>query len=204
MAAGPRRGRAALGFSVHTGWAAVVAVSGPAASAAVLDRRRLEMIPGSDPRRPRFVYHAARTLEREPARRLIRESAERATAEATASLQAVVKELGSRDQQVVAAGIVVGNRPLAAELESILASHSLVHAAEGELFRDAIRSATRRAGIPVTEVRARDLGSRAAAALGVPEGKVAQLLVGIGSAAGRPWAKDQKDACLAALIALSA
>lgn len=203
MAAARDRGRAALGFSVHTGWAAMVAVSGPAISAAVLDRRRLVMIPGSDPERPRFVYHAARELQLEPAERLIRESAALAREGATAALQAAVEELETKEYQTVAVGIIAANRPLSAALDAILESHSLVHAAEGELFREAIRGASRTVGIPVAEVRARDLHARAAAVLGVSEGRVAQVLARIGRAAGRPWAKDQKDACLAALIALS-
>jgi hypothetical protein len=204
MAAARKRGRAALGFSVHTGWAAMVAVSGPATSAAVLDRRRLVMIPGSDPESPRFVYHAARELQLEPAERLIRESAELSHGRAKAALQAVVEELGTREYQTVAVGIIVGNRPLSAALDAILKSHSLVHAAEGELFREAIRSASRTVGIPIAEVRAKDLHARAATALGVSDGRVAQVLARIGRAAGKPWAKDQKDACLAALSALSA
>jgi hypothetical protein len=203
MTTGRRGGRAALGFSVHTGWAAMVAVSGPATSAAVLDRRRLEMIPGASPESPRFVYHAARELLLEPAERLIRESAELSRERAKAALQAVVEELETRGYQAVAVGIVVGDGPRSAALETILKSHSLVHAAEGELFREAIRSASRMVGLSVAEVRTKDLYARAATALGVSDGKVAQHLARIGSAAGKPWAKDQKEACLAALIALS-
>jgi hypothetical protein len=203
MAVGRRRGRAALGFSVHTGWAAVVAVSAETpASVVVLDRRRVEMMPGKDPGSPRFVYHAARELRRDAAERLIRESTELSVAKAEAALQAAVEELASRDLVVVASGLLAGNAPSATSLEAILASHALVHAAEGELFRGAIRGACAALGIPVTEVRAKELGPRAARALGIPPAKVAQELAAIGRAAGRPWAKDQKDSCLAACVAL--
>jgi hypothetical protein len=180
----------------------MVAVSGPPGSAAIVDRRRLEMMPGNDPESPRFVYHAARKLPLEPAGRLVRESAELSLARAKAAVQAAVEALATREHEVVAGGIVVGNRPLAAPLEAVLESHSLIHAAEGELFRGAIRNALQALGIPVADVRARDLLSRAAAILGVPAGRVAQHLERIGRMAGKPWAKDQKDACLAAVIAL--
>jgi len=182
----------------------MVAVSRPAASAAVLDRGRLEMMPGGDRESPRFVYHAARQLQLEPAERLIRQASERSSAKAKAALKAVVEELASREYEVVAAGIVAGNRPLTAPLEEVLGSHSLVHAAEGELFRGAIRSAVQALGIPVTDVRAKELHARAAATLGVTDAKVVQTLAEIGRVSGRPWAKDHKDACLAALIALLA
>jgi hypothetical protein len=205
MAVARKHGRAALGFSVHTGWAAMVAVSsGPTTSVEILDRRRLEMIPGSDPERPRFVYHAARKLGLNEAERLIRESAELSLAKAKVSLRAVVEELGTRDYEVVASSILVGDRPHTASLDAILKSHSLIHGAEGNLFRGAIRDASESLEIPVTEVRAKDLHSRAATTLGIPAGNMAQHLAGIGRVVGRPWAKDHKESCLAALIALLA
>lgn len=200
------RGRAGLGFSVHTGWSVMVAVSSEptTTSVVVLDRRRLVMIPGSDPESPPFVYHAARRLKLDAAERFIRDCAESSSTEAKAALRAAVEDLASREHEVVASGIIVGGRPPAASLDAVLRSHPLIHAAEGELFRGAIRGASEALGIPVTEVRAGDLHSRAATALGIPAGRVARRLSEIGRAAGRPWTKDHKDACLAALIALAA
>jgi hypothetical protein len=203
MAAGRERGRAALGFSVHTGWAAVVAVAGPAASAAVLDRRRLEMMPGRDPESPRFVYHVAAKLRLEPARRLVQESTALSVAKAREALQEVVDTLEARDYRLVGSGVIVGNRPMTAPLEAILESHALIHAAEGELFRGAVRDASQGLGIPVTEVPARELQARAVESLKLPPAKIDRQLLEIGKAAGRPWAKDQREACLAALIALA-
>jgi hypothetical protein len=183
----------------------MVAISADApTSVAVLDRRRVEMMPGKDPESPRFVYHAARTLRLDAAERLVRESRELSLGRAKAALQAAVDELASREYEVAASGILVGNAPPTTSLEAILASHSLVHAAEGALFRAAVRAACEALGIAVSEVRAKDLQSRAAATLGIPAGKLSQQLAAIGKAAGRPWAKDQKDSCLAAWIALLA
>src|ERR1700680_4913840 len=57
----PRLTRAAIGFRVHSGWAAVVAVAGSPLSPVVLDRRRIEIadrsIHGSVQ-----PYHAAKEL----------------------------------------------------------------------------------------------------------------------------------------------
>src|SRR6185503_13196473 len=47
-------------------------------------------------------------------------------------------------------------RPLL-DLKAILASHALIHTAEGEFFRQAFRSAFETLKIPVTGIRARDL-----------------------------------------------
>ena len=118
------------------------------------------------------------------------------------ALEAVVGELRNRHYEVVGSGIIVG-QPLVASLETILKSHSRIHAAEGELFRGAIRKASEALKIPVTEVRAGELQERGAKALGVSVAKLPQHLVTIGRAAGRPWARDQKIALLAAVLALS-
>jgi len=84
-----------------------------------------------------------------------------------------------------------------------LKSHSRIHAAEGELFRRAIRRACEAVKIPVTEVRARELPLRAGEILLVSPAEVPQRLAAIGRTAGRPWAKDQKESLLAALVVLS-
>jgi hypothetical protein len=183
----------------------MVAVSSEQASPVlVLDRRRLEMIPGHDPGKPPFVYHAARELPPSGAERLVRESADVSRARATAAIRMAVDEIENDQRAVVATGILVGDRALSVRLEAILRSHAMVHAAEGELFRGAIRDASEALGIPVIEVRPRDLRARAALVLGTSPDAVAPLLAQIGKAAGPPWTKDQKEACLAARIALSA
>jgi hypothetical protein len=208
VAAGRKQVRAALGFSVHTGWAALVAVAGPVEQPVVLDRRRVEMIPGSEPEKPPYVYHAARNLALPAGDRLVREWTAIAQTRARAQLAAAVAELASH--QLVAAAILVGGQSGRSgqygmrSLETILQSHALVHAAEGEMYRDAIRVGAEAAGLAVVEVRAKEVHRQAAKAFGMTEAKVAEHLGRIGKAAGRPWDKDNKEACLAALIALSA
>jgi len=199
----PRRRRAALGWSVHTGWAVLVAVSGPAASAAVIDRRRIQMMAQRDAKRPRFVFHAAQKLPPAAAARLVRTSTEMSWKNARTAIAAAANDLRTRGYDVAASGIVVGNRRLDAPLASILESHPLIHTAEGQLFRDAVRRACESLKLPVTEIGAKELNARAPKALRRSEAAVAQNLARIGGAAGRPWSKDHRDACLAALIALA-
>lgn len=189
--------RAALGFSVHTGWAALVAV-GPATT--LLDRRRITMM-GDDPELPRFVYHAIKDRPLAVAERAVRDSRKRALANARAAIEAAVAALSDAGASVVAAGVIAANQPAEEPLARIVESHSLIHSAEGELFRAAIRDGCAALHIPTVDVRARDLAERAAQVLGVD---VDAHLTAIGRAAGRPWAKDQKDACLVAGMALAA
>jgi hypothetical protein len=188
--------RAALGFSVHTGWAVMVAVG--STDRAVLDRRRIVLISGEDRDRPRFVFHAASKLPFEPAERLVADSTELAYANALAELRSAMQEL-----DVVSCGIITGGRPLTASLESILRSHALIHTAEGVLFREALRRACEALGIAAVQVRSRELRGRGAAAVGVAEGKMDDHLAAVGRATGKPWGKDHRDAFVAAAIALA-
>ena len=160
------------------------------ADGAVVDRRRIEMM-GDDPAHPRFVYHNAQKLPLDQAKRSVKEAIAESLANAKAALKVAIKEL---DQPIAAVGIVVGNKPVLESLEKILTSHSLIHSAEGELFRNAVRDACKALRLPVTEIPARELADEAA--------KAADYLEKLGRAAGRPWSKDQKDATLAATIAL--
>jgi hypothetical protein len=85
----------------------------------------------------------------------------------------------------------------------VLASHALIHAAEGEMFREALRHAGKRAGVSVLEVKEKELVLVAIEVLGIAEAKVKHRLGALGRAAGPPWAEDQKLAVLAAWIALA-
>ena len=197
------RQTAALGFSVHTGWAALVAVSLPAAGEiALLDRRRIVMIPDTEREEPRFVYHAARDLVLAEAERRVRSSSERARRNASEAVDAALKELGAAGRHVVASGVIGGGRRPGGSLEAILRSHSLIHAAEGALFREAVRAASESLELLTTEVPAKELTERAARRLGLSSAKLESLLARVGQQAGPPWAKDQRDACLAAVIAM--
>ena len=88
-------------------------------------------------------------------------------------------------------------------LESVLASHALVHAAEGDHFRSALEGAAARCGIPVVRVPARELDSRAARADGRPVAALRALLDRVGRPMGPPWGADQKAASLLAWLVLA-
>jgi hypothetical protein len=162
--------RAALGFSIHTGWAAAVALSD---QPALLARRRVELA-GAD-HDARFVYHAA--AEHGRAAERIRKAETIARERAQAALSELL-----RDHAVAIAAVPPPKRALPA-LEIILASHPLLHAAEGELYRRAIVDACLAAGLEVVTPapRAPTLGK-----------------------VGPPWGKDQKAAAALAWAALRA
>ena len=189
---------AALGFRVHSGWAALVAVASPAAEPALVLRRRVEL----SRKTPRQPFHAAEGRPFEAAENLIRRSTDEATALAENAVLAAVEELRTTGHEPVAGGLLVAaGRPLPG-LRDILASHALIHAAEGELFRDVLRQASRTCGLRVTEVKERDLEEQAARTLRRSPDALRRRLAAWGKALGPPWTQDEKRAALVAWLAL--
>jgi len=194
---------AAFGFRVHSAWAAQVAVAGPLAAPAVLERRRIELVDRTVPggRQP---FHAARLLSLDAAQELLGRSLDGATRMARDALAAAAGELRQQGHEVIACGLIQSSaRPLPA-LAAVLASHALVHTAEGELFRDALAAAAGGQRLPVLRVKERELVDTSTARLGLAAGDVERHLAALGRALGPPWRQDEKLATLAAWLALAA
>lgn len=187
----------AIGFRDHSGWAAAVAVAeGPR----VVERRRLRLC---DPDLPRQAYHAAVGLPIDEARELVASVEQSALASAKAELADLVAELRSAGHRVVAAGIPVVAAKVPDELATILGSHPLLHAAEGELYREALAEAADAASLATVRFMAKGLFAETAAALQITEAMLTERLAGLGRGLGPPWAADQKYAAAAALLALT-
>ncbi len=86
--------------------------------------------------------------------------------------------------------------------EEILAVHFRMHKAEGVLFRDALVDATKACGLRLVTIPEKLLTKHAARALATSVNGLVKEITTLGKFAGPPWGKDQKDAALAALVAL--
>jgi predicted NBD/HSP70 family sugar kinase len=182
--------RVALGLRAHSGWTALVAVAGPADAPRILDRRRIII---ADPRVPhsKQPYHAAAELVFAKAEALVRSAIDSSQNLAAEALALAERMLRAQGHVVAGCAIVLGSgRPLP-ELRSILASHALIHTAEGEMFRDALLKGAVQCGIPATGIREKDLDPALLA-------RAASL----GKVIGPPWTVDQKQATAAALMSL--
>ena len=191
----------AIGIRVHSGWGALVAISGKAGAVEVLERRRVQII---DPRVSGAAqpYHFAEQLEIREAERHIEKCAAMAATLALAGVREVLHGLRDRGYHLAGAAILLSSgRPLPA-LPQILASHAMIHAAEGDFFRQAFREACESLKIPVTGIRERDLDERAAAIFGKAGPQVKTRIAVLGRSLGPPWTADQKSAALAAAIVL--
>jgi hypothetical protein len=88
-------------------------------------------------------------------------------------------------------------------VEEILAVHFRMHKAEGVLFRDALAEAAKACKQRLVPIPEHELHDHAARALGVTAGVLAKKISSLGTSVGPPWGKDQKDAAVAALVALA-
>jgi hypothetical protein len=197
----PDMSEAAFGFRAHSGWTALVVVGGPWSRPTVLRRQRVEL--AADYEGALQPFHAAEGLKIEKAASLIRRSTEAAHALARRALRQTVAELEKDGHEPVAAGLLLASgRPLP-DLPRILASHALIHSADGELFRDALRDESRACGLGVTMVKERGVFDHAAKVLGVPAPELKRRIAGMRQELGPPWRADEKLATLAAWIALA-
>jgi len=194
--------RAALGFKLHTGWAALVAVSGRPGAIDLLLRRRIELLP-ADSSIPRFVYHEASEMPLAQAAELVKRATKASASAAKLALDETLSGLGSRGIQVDVYGVLSGSRSAPDDLAAILRSHPLIHTAEGALFRDAIVSAGKSSNLQVVLAREREVWASAAAAMGVAEVALRKEVDGLRKTLGPPWGADHKAATAIALLALN-
>ena len=121
---------------------------------------------------------------------------------AYAAIQALAEDLAGRRYRVTSVGVLESSGRKGSSLASILASHALIHAADGDHFRKALAAAAERSGLAVSRVRARDLEAQAEARLCRPVPRLREAVNEFGRQVGPPWGADQKAAALLAWLLL--
>ena len=194
--------RAAIGVRMHSGWGALVAVSISAGRVEVIERRRIAVTTPQTPGANQ-PYHFAENLELSEAEEFLGNCFEASKRLALTAVRDVVDELRRRQYRVVGSAVLLASgRPLPPLLK-ILASHALIHAAEGQFFRGALSKACEALDLSVTGFPERNLGEAFQTAFGKAAARMSQQLSTVGRSLGPPWTKDQKSAALAALVALA-
>ncbi len=180
---GPKR---ALGVRTHSGWAAYVVLEGSAKAPDIVARGRMMLCDGH-----KQPFHEAETMPFARAQKFVAECRTK-----TAKLA---------DEAIKAIGPVSGCCVLSASgkplpgLVGILASHALIHSAEGEFYRDAVAGACAHVKIAVSRVRERDIQMEAEHL-----GAWRERLAAFGKQLGAPWTQDEKLAALGAWLVLAA
>jgi hypothetical protein len=193
---------AAIGFRVHSGWAAAVTVCGPANAPVVIDRRNVRLVK-TYTYTFRQPYHTAESMAGPEGARFIRRVQSDAKRLAISSLHSLQADLAEAEFKIVRGTLLLASgRPLP-ELEQILASHALIHTADGELFRDSLRAACARCDFPLEGIREKELFETASKALGIEVAALNRRIAALGKALGPPWSQDEKFAALAAWLNLA-
>jgi hypothetical protein len=191
---------AAIGFRVHSGWAAVVAVCVEKGEPVVLAKRRVQLVETFtyEFRQP---YHTAEKMLLGQAREFIA----RMQTEARRLAYRAIRELESRTLEqglkLTRCGLLLASgRPLPV-LERILASHALIHTADGELFREALLHASTRCGLLGFTIKEKELLDRAGQLFRAKPNVLMRRVSELGRCFGAPWSQDEKFATLAAWLA---
>ncbi len=85
----------------------------------------------------------------------------------------------------------------------VLGAHVRMHAAEGELYGDALADALDDAGVMVTRVHPREVTAVAVRGLQRDAQSLQQTVNALGVRLGPPWRKDEKEATLLAWVTLA-
>jgi hypothetical protein len=166
----------------------------------VLERGRISVVDG------KIVGHAQPYhFAREQPLLAAKQHIARCAAASLRLAQTAIREFGeklSREYRVTGAAVLLASGKPLPELERILASHPLIHTAEGEFFRKAFSEACEALGIPVTGIREKELAERTQALFKKSAALLPAELAVAAKHLGPPWSQDQKTAALAAAVVL--
>jgi hypothetical protein len=190
---------AAFGIRMHSGWGVLVCISGTVSAPEIVDRRRIVVVE-STMQGAKQPYHFAETLTLEEAESHLQKCAAVSERLALTAMREMLEVVNARNYRIVGCAILLASGRALPALPSILTSHALVHAAEGEFFRKVAREACERCHIRVVGFRERELDERANATFGKAAAGVRQRISDLRSIVGSPWTQDEKTAALAGLM----
>jgi hypothetical protein len=192
----------AFGMKAHSGWAALVVLGTGSGELQVVDRCRMELVDKDDASWAKQPYHAAERLNAGDARDLVGRGLVTARRIAVREMRTAVKRARDEGHEVAACAVLVVDPMPDWTVDEILAVHFRMHKAEGVLFRDALARAAGTCGLKFLGVHEKQLEEEAERALAIPVNSLRKTIASLGKAVGPPWGRDQKDAALAAMIAL--
>jgi hypothetical protein len=157
-------------------------------------------------------YHVAVEMKRGPggkasaeARAAVAEGRKRQDKLAVKGFKDVVARLKDQDCEAAKAALLVNRAGWMSDLlEYSLAFADHPPVAEGLAVRDALRFGLKQTGLALAEMDEKSLPDLAAEVLRLTPAAIEARLKSLGVTAGKPWRKEQKLACLAAWVTLSA
>ena len=189
--------RVALGLKARTGRAIAVAIG--AAPLEVVERAQMRLLPEGA-----FApYHVAETLPADARQASVDRDIAAALRLAETGIRDVVDRLRKAGHEVCCCGVLTGGDMPPWSTDEIVAVHVRMHQAEGKLFRDVLIAGARACGFAPATLREKTAHDDAATLLRLEASELESRLSSLGKRAGAPWGKDQKEATLAAMVALA-
>ena len=194
--------QAALGFRAHSGWTALVAVSLEKGAPVILARERVHLVETFtyEFRQP---YHTGGKMLLGQARDFIERVRNEARRLAHRAIHGLQSDLQKQGIALKGYGLLLASGKPLPNLEKILASHALIHTADGELFREALLHASARCGLKDFTIKERELVEHAGEALRLKPDALLRRVTELGRPLGSPWSQDEKFATLIAWLALA-
>lgn len=194
---------AALGFRVHSGWTSLIALAVENNQPIILSRQRPHLV-ATFSYTFRQPYHTAEKMTLDEAETFLANQRIESRKLALQAIRSAQTEVAQQGYKLTRAALLLASgRPLP-ELPKILASHSIIHTADGEFFREALLHACTRANLAVTKIRDRELLATASIALRRKLPALTRFVNDLGKPLGSPWTQDEKFATLATWLALAA
>src|SRR5258708_9409644 len=132
---------AALGFRVHSGWTSLIALALENNQPIILSRQRPHLVTTFSYtfRQP---YHTAEKMDLAEAQTFLDQQRDEARVLALSALHSAQTEAALQGYKLTRAALLLASgRPLP-ELPKILASHSIIHTADADFFREAFAHAS--------------------------------------------------------------
>jgi hypothetical protein len=190
---------AVLGFRPHTYWTAAVALAGEPDAPRVIERRKIVFAAGQE----RFVYHQVAEMDAPAAAARIAKVRSATVASAARGIAELTAAVGEAGLTVGLAVVPTGRARTPPSLADIVKSHTAIHAAEGDFYRDVVAQACGGLGLDVSRLGERDLLLEASRSLKVHAITLESRLKMMGHILGPPWSEDQRLATLAAWVGIA-
>jgi len=175
----------------------MVVLGGSAAAPELLARSRVQLIDDHDPE-SKQPYHAVEFLCVEEATGRLDGYMAVATRLAQDCIRVQFEHLKGRGIVIRSVGIIESSSRKQVSLPAILASHALIHAADGDHFRNALFVAAEQCRLRVSRIPARSLEDHASKCLRLPVDRILETVNKLGLGKAPPWGADQKKAALLA------
>ena len=152
----------------------------------------------------RQPYHTAEKMEIAEAREFVAGVRDEATRLALSAIRELQEHTRQQGAKLTYCALLLASGRALPELEKILASHALIHTADGELFRDALSNASKCSKLELFSVKEKELLAQASEILRAKPAALMKRITALGKSVGSPWSQDEKFATLAAWLALKA